>query len=692
MQKTQTRCLALLLCLFTLLACLPSASATEADPETQAVDSEEAETSVPEPPDPDEAPAPEDSPPVSEESPQPEMSQDESAEGDSSAIMPLADRDYTFTSLLTSSETSSANNHLNYTGGSGTHAIPVHQVRFGGSTYWAYCADNRKDWPGSRYDNYTQQSLPSSGLYQVQKVAMQLGFGDNDTARLEQLFGYDLNNYQAYQATQAVLWAAQVWEEEWSYLGSALSTIREGLTNYWKIATPSGRSADARNFALALADAVQAVYEDGIGCTMSTTTQSECTIYIRYQLTVRPRNYFGGYSLTLSGLPSGSTVSTSDGDLSNLSASGYTSSQATGTDTVTITVPKAAASRSFTLTATATPYVRQYRSNSAVGFLRSGSGSYQDILFAGGSLSAAPVTGRVTRTVPALPDGSITVTKRDAETGEPVPGVVFALYEYDGSDYVHTGKTAASNASGVASFTGLQYSSANRGLYRVFEVSSDTHQVWTSPYVCWVSLASGQWYSYETPDGQRKEGKAAQNSTGSYDFTFSFTAYNQPLERTGSLTLRKQDGSGTPLAEVSFVVTDEAGTAVLFSQTSEGDYLPDSEGSPLLTTDAKGEIQVTELPFGTYLVTEVETAEGGYNLLPTAFSVTLPHTGQDGEEELELAYTVVNHSTFTLPATGGWGLDGPVFLGLSLLALAVIRYTKGNIHPVHHAQKRSLHL
>ena len=164
------------------------------------------------------------------------------------------------------------------------------------------------------------------------------------------------------------------------------------------------------------------------------------------------------------------------------------------------------------------------------------------------------------------------------------------------------------------------------------------------------------------------------------------------MERTGSLTLYKQDGSGTPLAEVSFVVTDEAGTAVLFSQTGEGDYLPDSGGSPLLTTDTDGEIQVTELPFGTYLVTEVETAEGGYTLLPTAFSVTLPHTRQDGEEELELTYTVVNHSTFTLPATGGWGLDKPIFLGLFLLALAVIRYSAGNRNHPPHSQKRSLYL
>ena len=68
-------------------------------------------------------------------------------------------------------------------------------MTFGGKTYWAYCGDSRKDWPGSSYSNYTQESLPDSGMYQVQKVAMQLGFGDNNTARLKTMFGYDLSSH-----------------------------------------------------------------------------------------------------------------------------------------------------------------------------------------------------------------------------------------------------------------------------------------------------------------------------------------------------------------------------------------------------------------------------------------------------------------------------------------------------------------
>ncbi|MCD7757087.1 MAG: hypothetical protein LUH45_02785 [Clostridiales bacterium] len=583
-------------------------------------------------------------------------------------IMTVADDTYSFLSILTASQISSANNYLNYTGGSGTHAIPIHQVKFSGSTYWAYCADSRKDWPGSSYSNYTQQSLPTSGLYQVQKVAMQLGFGDNNVSRLEQMFGYSLNNYEAYQATQAVLWAAQAWEEQWTYIASAPSSIRDGVVSYWKVATPSGKSANARNFALALADAVQSVYEDGISCSLSFTTYSETNTYVRYLLTVKTVNYYGGYTMTLSGLPSGTTVSTSDSDLSAASATSYTSSQVTGTDTLYVTVPKASASQTFTLTATATPVIRQYSSNSAVGFLQSGSSSYQSILYSGGTLTVVPKTGSVTRTVPALPKGSVTITKYDSQTGEPVPNVVFALYEYNGSEYVDTGKTAVTNAKGVASFTGLQYSASNTGLFKVFEKSSDTHEIYTNHYVALFSVATGKWYAYTSATASQTSGTQEKNTSGEYAFTFSFTAYNEPLVKTGSLTIQKRDGDGEALYSVSFVITDGDGNPVLFQKDSSGGYVPSASGSAQLTTDSKGQIKVTDLPYGTYLVTEVEGAEGNYTLLPTSFSVTLPlSSGED-----ELTYTVVNGSAFTLPTTGGSGAGDLVFLGLAVLALALL--------------------
>lgn len=111
------------------------------------------------------------------------------------------------------------------------------------------------------------------------------------------------------------------------------------------------------------------------------------------------------------------------------------------------------------MTLKVTPYVQQYSTNGAVGYLESGSSSYQNIICSGGTLSTVPVSKKVNLSIPRLPNGKVTITKLDAETKEAVPGVVFALYQYDGTSYINTGKTAASNAKGIVEFTGLQYNS-----------------------------------------------------------------------------------------------------------------------------------------------------------------------------------------------------------------------------------------
>ena len=657
MVQTRTRCLALLLCLFTLITCISAASALE----TEVLPDSDVQEEVLEEAAPDEA--------TPTEKPEKEPASEEDY-----SIQTLAS-DLSFSTILTSSQLTSANNYLNYVSGSGKKAVSIHQVTIDGATSWAYCADSRKDWPGS-YTNFSEADLPTSAFYQVQKIVMQLGFGDNNTTRLKQLFGYTLNNYEAYQATQIVMWAAQAWESQWTYIASAPSSIRDGVLNYWKASTPDGKDQDAYNFALALADAVQSVYEDGIGCDLAIAQDSTSVTSYRYKITVKPKNYLGGYSATLSGLLSGATLTSSDGDVTVSSASTFSSTASSGTDTLYLTIPRTASAQSLSVTLKVTPYVRKYSTNSAVGYLTPASSSYQTILYGGGTLSTAPVSKQATLSVPRLPTGKVTITKLDAETKKPVPGVVFALYQYDGTNYVNTGKTATSNSSGITEFTGLQYNSTNLGRYRIFEVSSDTHEVWTNRYVCWFSLASGLWYSYESATSAQATGYATQNSSRSYDFTFAFTAYNQEKVKNGSLTIRKRDGSGNPLAEVSFVVTDETGASVLFSKGGDGAYVPDTKGSARLTTDAKGQIQVKELPFGTYLVTEVETSEGGYTLLPTSFTVTLPYTDKDGNEQLELTYTVVNHSGFTLPATGGSACIIWPFIGLSLLAITLTIYAQ----------------
>ena len=353
-------------------------------------------------------------------------------------------------------------------------------------------------------------------------------------------------------------------------------------------------------------------------------------------------------------------------------ASAFTSTASGGTDTLYLTVPKTTSAQSITVTVTVTPVIRKYSSNSAVAFLEAASSSYQDILYSAGTQSTAPVSKMAPLSIPRSPNGQVTITKLDADTKKPVPGVVFELYQFDGKNYVTTGKKASSDSKGIVTFSDLSYNATNLGRYRVFEVSSDTHEVWTDRYVCWFSLASGLWYSYESATSEQKTGTATANNSGNYDFTFSFTAYNKETVRDGSLTIQKQDGAGKALSGVSFIVTDSKGKALSFSKGSDGIYLPTTSGSTTLTTDSRGQIKVNKLPFDSYLVTEVKTSGAGVSLLPTSFPVTLPVQDSSGAEQVDLTYTVVDGGNFTLPRTGGAGHLASVFCGLAVLTALLL--------------------
>ena len=720
LQIIRKRCLALLLCLFTLFSCVPmyaSAISTEeipAEAQTELPDDdlvilEEAtdtevtvsaadEVKVSEASEAE--PLPDTEPSAEPEAEEPELREEEYVEiMETEAVerglvlLAASTSKPTFSTILNSSQTTSANCYLTYVGGSGKKAVPIHRVTLDGKTYWGYCADSRDDWPSDGYNNYTEKTLPSSNFYQIQKIAMQLGFGDNDTARLKTMFGYDLNNYEAYQATQVVIWGAQVWEEQWHYINPTPGSVKKGVTDYWQVTNPSGKSKNAYNFACALADAVQSVYTDGIGCDISVEEASSTTTAVRFKVTIKPKNYYGGYSATVSGAPSGATLSSADSNVTVANNTAFSSTASSGTDSLYLTIPKTSSEKSYAIKVTVTPTIQVYKTNSAVGYLEPASSSYQPILYSGGTLSTAPVSASAKVTVTDLPKGKITITKLDSKTRKPVPDVTFELYKFNGSNYVATGITAVSNSKGVAEFTGLVYDDTCLGRYRVFEKSSDTHEIWTNHYVCWVSVASGLWYSYESATAEQQTGYAEANSSGSYDFSFSFTAYNDELIQTGSLTIIKKDGS-TPLAGVSFVLTDSQGKVQKVSQNKDGSYVPSSSGSQTMVTDKNGKIVVNDLPFGTYLVTEVSTADGSYTLLPTSFSVTLPTKDKTGNDQLDLTYTVLNNSSFTLPKTGGTSISWTPGVGLLLMAamltFATLTFRKGD--PFYEENQKNPHL
>ena len=156
--------------------------------------------------------------------------------------------------------------------------------------------------------------------------------------------------------------------------------------------------------------------------------------------------------------------------------------------------------------------------------------------------------------------------------------------------------------------------------------------------------------------------------------------YGKPDVTSKALEKMKKDGA-KPLTNVSFVLTDNKGNVQKVSKGSDGAYLPNASGGQTMVTDKNGKIVLKELPFGTYLVTEVATANGSYTLLPTSFTVTLPVKDKTGNDQLDLTYTVLNNSTFTLPKTGGSGTFPTPFMGMlliaSMLTLIIITLNKG---------------
>lgn len=116
------------------------------------------------------------------------------------------------------------------------------------------------------------------------------------------------------------------------------------------------------------ADAARSVYTDGTGCDISVEEASSTTTAVRFKITVKPKNYYGGYSATISGAPSGATLSSTDSNVTVTSNTGFSSTASSGTDSLYLTIPKASTEKSYTIKVTVTPTIQVYKTNSAVGY------------------------------------------------------------------------------------------------------------------------------------------------------------------------------------------------------------------------------------------------------------------------------------------------------------------------------------
>ena len=159
---------------------------------------------------------------------------------------------------------------------------------------------------------------------------------------------------------------------------------------------------------------------------------------------------------------------------------------------------------------------------------------------------------------------------------------------------------------------------------------------------------------------------------------------NRQIE--GQLSVHKEDADHNAMTGVQFLleysVDEGKNWAPVQARTAEDPILPGyctSEGltDGILTTGADGNIVFTGLALSTelnsnvtYRLTEVKTLPGYSLLADPVFEGTLT------SEEYDLAFTVVNHSTFKMPMTGSIGFVGAtigsILTVLASLALALL--------------------
>ena len=216
--------------------------------------------------------------------------------------------------------------------------------------------------------------------------------------------------------------------------------------------------------------------------------------------------------------------------------------------------------------------------------------------------------------------GSIEVLKVDAETKQPLAGVVYYLFDADGNK-VADGTT---DATGKVTFSGLRL-----GKYAYQEIS--------------------------TVDGYVLD-------ETKYDFSMTTANLNIKVTREnvlakGSITVRKVDATGAPLA----------GAELLLETSTDGKTWTEVGR---VTTDNTGIAKWSDLKVGAqYRITETKAPAGYTFLTELLFTGTLDSNNRD------ITITACNNAGFVLPFTGGTGFT-TYFLFAALALMAGVYFCK----------------
>ena len=220
--------------------------------------------------------------------------------------------------------------------------------------------------------------------------------------------------------------------------------------------------------------------------------------------------------------------------------------------------------------------------------------------------------------------GSIEILKVDADTKMPLAGVVYRLFDANGSK-VADGTT---DANGKVTFSNLRL-----GKYFYQEIS--------------------------TVDGYVLDETRYDFSLTTANLNIKVTRENAPAK--GSITVRKVDATGAPLA----------GAELLLETSTDGKTWTEVGK---ITTDNTGSAKWSDLKIGVqYRITEVK-APAGYTLLTEPlFTGTLDSSNRD------ITITACNNAGFVLPFTGGTGFTTDFLFAALMLCMGVYFCKKSNI-------------
>ena len=216
--------------------------------------------------------------------------------------------------------------------------------------------------------------------------------------------------------------------------------------------------------------------------------------------------------------------------------------------------------------------------------------------------------------------GSLTINKVDAETGKALAGVTYRLFDANGKKVADM----TTGADGEAVFKDLP-----QGKYSYQEISAPS-------------------------------GYVVDNTK--YQITITATALNITHKRTnalakGSITVRKVDATGAPLA----------GAELLLETSADGKTWTEVGK---ITTDSTGVAKWENLKTGVqYRVTETKSPAGYTLLTEPLFAGTLDSSDRD------VTITACNNAGFVLPFTGGMGFT-TYFLFAALALMAGVYFCK----------------